>query len=106
MHVELDIVGKLLTLQSLLFRAEFISAKNAVEVISKFDQGNGEIRFHVSPHQTIVVPITVKNNGENEVTFCKYRKLNKRRELTIEVSERLPLKLLPGDVFAYHVFIK
>uniref|UniRef100_A0A6J0SIU3 RNA helicase n=1 Tax=Pogona vitticeps TaxID=103695 RepID=A0A6J0SIU3_9SAUR len=77
-------------------RAEFFSMKNDVEVVSKFDQGNGEIRFHVSPKKPIVVPISVKNNGENEVTFCKYRKLNKQHEFTIEISERPPLRLPPG----------
>ncbi|KAJ7331778.1 hypothetical protein JRQ81_013958 [Phrynocephalus forsythii] len=77
-------------------RAEFVSMKNAVEVTSKYDQGNGDIRFHVPLKMATTVSITLKNNGGNEVTFLKYTKLNKQREFTIEVSERPPLRLPPG----------
>ncbi|KAH0618935.1 hypothetical protein JD844_018496, partial [Phrynosoma platyrhinos] len=78
-------------------RAEFVSNKNGIDIVSTCDVGNGKISFHVTPHQAAIIRITVKNNGTNEVTLCKYRKITKRHEFTFEASVPTPVRIPPGE---------
>ncbi|XP_060087208.1 helicase MOV-10 isoform X2 [Heteronotia binoei] len=77
-------------------RAEFISKKNGVDIVSQHDLPNGRIRFPVSPNEAKTITMLVKNGGAHDVTLNAYRILRKSRELTFVVSQPLPLRLLPG----------
>ncbi|XP_077191029.1 helicase MOV-10 isoform X2 [Paroedura picta] len=77
-------------------RAEFISKKNGVDIVSEHDLPNGRIRFPVSLNEAKRINILVKNCGAHDVTLSTFRTLRKSRELTFVVSQPLPLTLLPG----------
>ncbi|XP_015266550.1 PREDICTED: putative helicase MOV-10, partial [Gekko japonicus] len=77
-------------------RAEFISKKNGVDIVSQHDLPNGRIRFPVSPNEAKTITILVKNGGTHDVTLCTFRTLRKSRELTFVVSQPPPLRLLSG----------
>ncbi|XP_025018774.1 putative helicase MOV-10 isoform X1 [Python bivittatus] len=79
-------------------RSEFVSSKNGVKIISEYDKPNGRIRFNISPKQSLLIKIEVKNCGTNEVMLERYI-LNKRCKFTFVVPELpSPVKLLPGSV--------
>ncbi|XP_042321796.1 helicase MOV-10 [Sceloporus undulatus] len=84
-------------------RAEFVSEKNGIDIVSTCDVGNGKISFHVSPNRSVMIRIEVKNNGTNEVTLCKYRMLPKRHEFTFEVSVPTPVRIPPGGKYEFLV---
>nr|XP_056700824.1 helicase MOV-10 [Euleptes europaea] len=77
-------------------RAEFVSEKHGVDIVSQHDLSNGRIRFPVSRDEAKTITILVKNKGAHDVTLCNFRKLRKSRELTFVVSQPLPVGLLPG----------
>nr|XP_060628672.1 helicase MOV-10 isoform X1 [Anolis sagrei ordinatus] len=77
-------------------RAEFISKKNEIDIVSTCDVGNGKISFHVSPNKSVEIRIEVINNGTSDVTLCKYQKIPKRREFTLKASIVPPVKIPPG----------
>ncbi|XP_013921851.1 PREDICTED: putative helicase MOV-10 [Thamnophis sirtalis] len=80
-------------------RSKFVSDKNDVKIISKYDEPNGKIRFNISPEQSLTIKIEVKNYGTNEIILERYR-LMKRCEFTFLVSEEpLPVKLPSGSIY-------
>ncbi|XP_044287987.1 helicase MOV-10 [Varanus komodoensis] len=79
-------------------RAEFVSEKHGVDIVSPCDQGNGRIRVQISPNTMKEISIEIKNCGTNEVTLCKCKK-RKRREVTMVPSESLPRQLPPGMTY-------
>ncbi|XP_054837044.1 helicase MOV-10 isoform X2 [Eublepharis macularius] len=84
-------------------RAEFISKKNGMDIVSDHDLVNGRIRFPVSIDEAKTVTIRVKNDGNLDVTLNNFRKLRKSHELTFKVSQRLPVRIPPGASFEISV---
>ncbi|XP_062999361.1 helicase MOV-10 [Elgaria multicarinata webbii] len=77
-------------------KAEFVSMKHGVDIVSTCDKGNGKIQVHLSPNESKMIRVEIKNSGTNEVTLNKYKKIPRRREITFVVSNPPPVKLLPG----------
>nr|XP_025038226.1 putative helicase MOV-10 [Pelodiscus sinensis] len=88
-------------------RAEFIQGKHGVEILSEHDQGNGRIRFSVTPTEPATTSIWVQNNGQEAVTLLGYRALRRQHELTFhdegKVTKQQPRVLAPGDSYAIEV---
>ncbi|XP_034979014.1 helicase MOV-10 [Zootoca vivipara] len=83
-------------------RAEFVSNKNGVDIVSRCDGENGKISLDVSPNEEKTIVIEVKNNGENEVKLLRFRKLRGCREFTFPYIP-LPVELQPGETHEIRV---
>ncbi|CAI5777818.1 Hypothetical predicted protein [Podarcis lilfordi] len=83
-------------------RAELVSKKHGVDIVSSCDGENGKISLHVSRNEVKNIVIEVQNNGENEVTLSSFRKLRGRREFIFSYKQ-LPVKLQPGETYRIRV---
>uniref|UniRef100_A0ACB8F5S3 Uncharacterized protein n=1 Tax=Sphaerodactylus townsendi TaxID=933632 RepID=A0ACB8F5S3_9SAUR len=60
-------------------RAEFISKKNGIDIVSQHDLPNGRIRFPVSLNERKTVTILVKNGGAHAVILHNYKRWHRSR---------------------------
>ncbi|XP_067913603.1 putative helicase MOV-10 isoform X2 [Heterodontus francisci] len=78
-----------------------IQNKGGVKVWSTFDTDEGRIRVSLSPSSQVQVPIFVKNEGSEAVTFVRCEMLRKFHVFTLRnaenVSSSQPLVLNTGD---------
>ncbi|KYO27871.1 helicase MOV-10 [Alligator mississippiensis] len=88
-------------------RAEFISTKHGVNVVSEHDRVNGRIRFAVTRNVPKTVTIQVQNNGTGPVTFLRCRPLRRQRELKFHDTQKVTcgqsLLLAPGNTHLIEV---
>ncbi|XP_067913601.1 putative helicase MOV-10 isoform X1 [Heterodontus francisci] len=82
-------------------RNQMIQNKGGVKVWSTFDTDEGRIRVSLSPSSQVQVPIFVKNEGSEAVTFVRCEMLRKFHVFTLRnaenVSSSQPLVLNTGD---------
>ncbi|NXP23788.1 SDE3 helicase, partial [Scytalopus superciliaris] len=88
-------------------RAELIRGKHGVEIISEYDQGNGEIRFPVVLGEPRTVTVQVQNGGAQAVTLRRCQPRRQPRELSFTdeqgVTQGQSLLLHPGDTYPIQV---
>lgn len=81
-------------------RAELIRGKHGVEIVSDYDQGNGNIRFPVVPGEPRTVTVLVQNRGTEVVTLQRFQPRQQSRELSFTDEQGAvqgqPLLLHPG----------
>ncbi|NXD26131.1 SDE3 helicase, partial [Spelaeornis formosus] len=63
-------------------RAELIRGKHGIEIISDYDQGNGNIRFPVMPGEPRTVTVLVRNCGTEVVTLQRFQPHHQSKELS------------------------
>ncbi|NWI55977.1 SDE3 helicase, partial [Calyptomena viridis] len=88
-------------------RAALIRGKHGVEVVSEYDQGDGEIRFPVVRGEPRTFTIEVRNRGTQAVTLqrCQPRRQSRELFFTDEqgVTQGQPLLLHPGGTYPIQV---
>ncbi|XP_019402364.1 PREDICTED: putative helicase MOV-10 [Crocodylus porosus] len=88
-------------------RAEFISAKHGMSVVSEHDEGNGRIRFTITPKMLKTVTIRVENQGAGPVTILQCRPLRRPQEFEFHdaqgVTQGRTLLLEPGSSYPIEV---
>ncbi|NXI28627.1 SDE3 helicase, partial [Sterrhoptilus dennistouni] len=62
--------------------AELIRGKHGVQIVSDYDQGNGNIRFPVVPGEPRTVTVLVQNRGTEVVTLQRFQLRQQSRELS------------------------
>ncbi|XP_048408824.1 putative helicase MOV-10 isoform X2 [Stegostoma tigrinum] len=81
-------------------RKQMIQNKGGVSVYSDFDVGEGKIRVSLNPNDQKQVPINVKNEGNETVTFVRCEMLRKLRVFTLRdeanVTSSQPFSLAAG----------
>lgn len=86
-------------------RAEFIRGKHGVEIVSEYDQGNGQIRFPVALSETKTFTVQVQNHGAEAVTMHHCHPLHRVRELSFMdeqgVTQNQALLLHPGTAWPH-----
>lgn len=63
-------------------RAQLIRGKHGVEIVSDYDQGNGNIRFPVVPGEPRTVTVLVQNGGTEVVTLQQFQTRQQAQELS------------------------
>ncbi|XP_027602069.1 helicase MOV-10 [Pipra filicauda] len=88
-------------------RAELIRGKHGVEIVSEYDQGNGEIRFPVERGRPRTVPVEVQNRGTHEVTLRRVQPRYQSPALSFSdeqgVTQGQSLVLHPGGRYPIQV---
>ncbi|NXA05303.1 SDE3 helicase, partial [Sapayoa aenigma] len=88
-------------------RAELIRGKHGVEIVSEYDQGNGEIRFPVVRGEPRTVTVQVQNRGTQAVTLRRCQPRQQSRELSFTdeqgVTQGQSLLLHPGGTYPIQV---
>ncbi|XP_072336263.1 putative helicase MOV-10 isoform X1 [Scyliorhinus torazame] len=88
-------------------RHQMIQNKGGVTVWSEFDKGEGKIRVFLDPSERKSVPIYVKNEGSEAVTFVRCEMLRKFRVFTLKdvanVTSSQPLTLGSGEAYPIEV---
>lgn len=86
------------------YRAEFIRGKHGVEIVSEYDQANGQIRFPVALDKTKTFTVQVQNHGAEAVTLHRCRPLRRLQELSFldeqGVTQGQALVLHPGTAWS------
>ncbi|GCB78694.1 hypothetical protein scyTo_0015866 [Scyliorhinus torazame] len=86
---------------------QMIQNKGGVTVWSEFDKGEGKIRVFLDPSERKSVPIYVKNEGSEAVTFVRCEMLRKFRVFTLKdvanVTSSQPLTLGSGEAYPIEV---
>lgn len=87
--------------------AEFIRGKHGVEIVSEYDQANGQIRFPVALDKTKTFTVQVQNHGAEAVTLHRCRPLRRLQELSFldeqGVTQGQALVLHPGGAYPIQV---
>ncbi|NWV07663.1 SDE3 helicase, partial [Ptilonorhynchus violaceus] len=87
--------------------AELIRGKHGVEIVSDYDQGNGNIRFPVVPGEPRTVAVLVRNCGTDVVTLrrCQPRQQSQELSFTDEqgAMQGQSLLLHPGGIYPIQV---
>ncbi|TRZ12568.1 hypothetical protein HGM15179_014547 [Zosterops borbonicus] len=87
--------------------AELIRGKHGVEIVSDYDQGNGNIRFPVVPGEPRTVTVLVQNRGTEVVTLQRFQPRQQSRELSFTDEQGAvqgqPLLLHPGGEYPIQV---
>ncbi|NWS21015.1 SDE3 helicase, partial [Pachyramphus minor] len=88
-------------------RAELIRAKHGVDIVSEYDQDNGEIRFPVVRGKARTVSVKVQNRGTEAVTLRQLWLLYQSPVLSLSdeqgVTQGQPLVLHPGGTYPIEV---
>ncbi|XP_027551120.1 helicase MOV-10 isoform X1 [Neopelma chrysocephalum] len=88
-------------------RAELISGKHGVEVVSEYDQGNGEIRFPVERGRLQMIRVEVQNRGTHVVTLRRIQPRYQSPALSFSdeqgVTQGQSLVLHPGGNYPIQV---
>ncbi|NXK34384.1 SDE3 helicase, partial [Piprites chloris] len=88
-------------------RAELIRGKHGVEIVSDYDQGNGEIRFPVLRGKAQTVSVKVQNRGTQVVTLQRFRPRYQSPVLSFSdeqgVTQGQSLVLHPGSTYPIYV---
>ncbi|NXH52071.1 SDE3 helicase, partial [Rhabdornis inornatus] len=87
--------------------AELIRGKHGVEIVSDYDQGNGNIRFPVVPGEPCTVTVLVQNRGTEVVTLQRFQPRQQSQELSF-IDEQgavqgQSLLLHPGGMYPIQV---
>ncbi|XP_068029516.1 helicase MOV-10 isoform X1 [Anomalospiza imberbis] len=87
--------------------AKLIRGKHGVEIISDWDQGNGNIRFSVVPGEPRTVTVLVQNRGTEVVTLQQCQPRQQSRELSFTDEQGAvqgqSLLLHPGGMYPIQV---
>ncbi|NWR09369.1 SDE3 helicase, partial [Paradoxornis webbianus] len=87
--------------------AELIRGKHGVEIVSDYDQGNGNIRFPVVPGEPRTVTVLVQNCGTEVVTLQRFQPQQQSQELSFTDEQGAvqgqPLLLHPGGKYPIQV---
>ncbi|NXO09196.1 SDE3 helicase, partial [Oriolus oriolus] len=87
--------------------AELIRGKHGIEIISDYDQGNGNIRFPVVPGEPRTVTVLVQNCGAEVVTLQRFQPRQQSQELSFTDEQGAvqgqSLLLHPGGVYPIQV---
>lgn len=87
-------------------RAELIRGKHGIEIVSDYDQGNGNIRFPVVLGEPRTVTVLVQNCGAEVVTLQRFQPCKQSRELSFTdeqgAMQGQSLLLHPGRVPSSH----
>ncbi|NXM78836.1 SDE3 helicase, partial [Serilophus lunatus] len=88
-------------------RADQIRGKHGVDIVSEYDQGNGEIRFPVARGKCHMITVRVQNRGAQAVTLQQCQSHQQSRELSFTdeqgVLQGQPLLLHPGGTYPIQV---
>ncbi|NWQ59485.1 SDE3 helicase, partial [Neopipo cinnamomea] len=88
-------------------RAELIRGKHGVDIVSEYDQGNGEIRFLVKRGQARTIFVKVLNRGTQEVTLRRLQPRYRSPVLSFSdqqgVTQGQSLVLHPGGTYPIQV---
>ncbi|NXP63727.1 SDE3 helicase, partial [Chloropsis cyanopogon] len=87
--------------------ARLIRGKHGVEIVSDYDQGNGNIRFPVVPGEPRTVTVLVQNCGAEEVTLQRFQPRQQSQELSFTDEQGAvqgqSLLLHPGGMYPIQV---
>ncbi|XP_066191672.1 helicase MOV-10 [Sylvia atricapilla] len=87
--------------------AELIRGKHGVEIVSDYDQGDGNIRFPVVPGEPRTVTVLVQNRGAEVVTLQRFQPRQQSQELSFTDEQGAvqgqPLLLHPGGKYPIQV---
>ncbi|NXO67527.1 SDE3 helicase, partial [Phainopepla nitens] len=87
--------------------AELIRGKHGVEIVSDYDQGNGNIRFPVVPGEPRTVTVLVQNCGTEVVTLQRFQSRQQSQELSFTdeqgAGQGQSLLLHPGGRYPIQV---
>ncbi|NXE92816.1 SDE3 helicase, partial [Menura novaehollandiae] len=87
--------------------AELIRGKHGVEIISDYDQGNGNIRFPVVPGEPRTVTVLVQNRGTQVLTLRRFQPRQQSQELFFTdeqgAMQGQSLLLHPGGTYPIQV---
>ncbi|XP_062365435.1 helicase MOV-10 isoform X1 [Cinclus cinclus] len=87
--------------------AELIRGKHGVEIVSDYDQGNGNIRFPVVPGEPRTVTVLVQNRGTEVVTLQRFQTCQQSQELSFAYEQGAvqgqSLLLHPGGIYPIQV---
>ncbi|NWV53748.1 SDE3 helicase, partial [Daphoenositta chrysoptera] len=87
--------------------AELIRGKHGIEIVSDYDQGNGNIRFPVVPGEPRTVTVLVQNCGVEVVTLQRFQPRQQSQELSFTdeqgAMQGQSLLLHPGGMYPIHV---
>ncbi|NWT59640.1 SDE3 helicase, partial [Erythrocercus mccallii] len=87
--------------------AELIRGKHGVEIVSDYDQGNGNIRFPVVPGEPRTISVLVKNCGTEVVTLQRFQQRHQSQELSFTdehgAVQGQSLLLHPGGIYPIQV---
>ncbi|NXQ50424.1 SDE3 helicase, partial [Catharus fuscescens] len=87
--------------------AELIRGKHGVEIVSDYDQGNGNIRFPVVPGEPCTVTVLVQNRGTEVVTLQRFQPRQQSKELSFTDEQGAvqgqSLLLHPGGMYPIQV---
>ncbi|NXN00001.1 SDE3 helicase, partial [Sylvia borin] len=87
--------------------AELIRGKHGVEIVSDYDQGDGNIRFPVVPGEPRTVTVLVQNRGAVVVTLQRFQPRQQSQELSFTDEQGAvqgqPLLLHPGGKYPIQV---
>ncbi|KAM4759750.1 LOW QUALITY PROTEIN: helicase MOV-10 [Cyanocitta cristata] len=87
--------------------AELIRGKHGIEIISDYDQGNGNIRFPVVPGEPQTVTVLVQNCGAEVVTLQRFQPRQQSQELSFTdeqgAMQGQSLLLHPGGMYPIQV---
>ncbi|KAL2295373.1 hypothetical protein Nmel_017785 [Mimus melanotis] len=87
--------------------AELIRGKHGIEIISDYDQGNGNIRFPVVPGQPCTVTVLVQNHGTEVVTLQQFQPRQQSQELSFTDEQGAvqgqSLLIHPGGMYPIQV---
>ncbi|NWU07659.1 SDE3 helicase, partial [Cephalopterus ornatus] len=88
-------------------RAERVSGKHGVDIVSEYDQGNGEIRFPVVRGKPRTIHVEVQNRGTQVVTLRRLQPRYHSAMLSFSdqqgVTQGQPLVLHPGGKYPIQV---
>ncbi|NXM28746.1 SDE3 helicase, partial [Oxyruncus cristatus] len=88
-------------------RTELIRGKHGVDIVSEYDQGNGEIRFPVTRGKARTVTVTVQNRGTQAVTLRRLQPRYRSRVFSFSdqqgVTQGQSLVLHPGGTYPIQV---
>uniref|UniRef100_A0A8C3XCH0 RNA helicase n=1 Tax=Cyanoderma ruficeps TaxID=181631 RepID=A0A8C3XCH0_9PASS len=87
--------------------AKLIRGKHGVEIVSDYDQGDGNIRFPVVPGEPRTVTVLVQNRGTEVVTLQQFQPRQQSQELSFTSDQGAvqgqPLLLHPGGEYPIQV---
>ncbi|NXP01025.1 SDE3 helicase, partial [Certhia brachydactyla] len=87
--------------------SELIRGKHGVEIVSEYDQGNGNIRFPVVPGEPRTVTVLVQNRGTEVVTLQRFQPRQQSQELSFTdeqgAMQGQSLLLHPGGMYPIQV---
>ncbi|XP_078098141.1 putative helicase MOV-10 isoform X2 [Mustelus asterias] len=88
-------------------RRQMIQNKGGVTVWSDFDTGEGKIRVFLAPSEQKSVPVYVRNEGSEDVTFIRCEMLRRFRVFSLKdeanVTASQPLLLSAGQTYQIEV---